>query len=660
MAKLRLSPFSHAVLFYCAIAYTAGIMSSFAGLHWGVGVLLMISATALLAMRTLGTDFLNLRIPQFSDLSWLLPMAAGLGIVIAHANKPREFPFECYDSSALVNATITDIQPMDGGQKAFVTFNALATPSETFSCNNTKGYLLIESSDYKVGDEVWFKNRLTHITNHPLCLTGDYATSMRRKGILYRQQCDPEKHDIVPASHHTSWRSLAQSVRTAITEAVCRAPFSEQCRNFTAALLSSDRSLMEPDEVRLFADSGISHITAISGMHVGIMAAILWLLLLPFAFCLNRYARMTIICVLLWLYALICGMSPPVTRACIMATSLYAAAIADRPRSSFNALWGAWLIILIANPYAIYEPGFQLSFATVGCIILFFSFYKPSTHTEHLLLAPILVSIVATVGSWPLIAYHFHRVPLLFLPANILVIPLLPVYFAAAAVCTGLFHIGLAPDWVFLPLNSAYSWLHSLMQTIHETRMVWEDVWLHPVVCALYFSVIITTAWVFASNGKRKAWAALCASAMVLITAAAILPDGRTPDTLAIANDFRDINARSITSGQMSGKYTLNKAEKWRESVICGKLIGCADCRSSLLPDSIATAGHNRCDILIIGRTYEADPALIIERFRPQTVITSSSVSPKRYERIRRYCRSHSIPLHSLKHNGTYRLLLNN
>lgn len=659
MAKRTLSPLKHAPLLYCALAFTAGLLWAFSGIHWAVGMSMLILASACLALKTFGTDRMNHALIKMPDMVWMLTAAMGIGIVVVQLHRPNEFPFDRYGSSAWVKGEITDLQDTGDRRMSTVLINAISVNGKTESIAEAKAFLPIEDGSLRIGDEVWFRNRLTPLADHPLSLNDGYAESMRRRGILYRQVYAIDSYDIKPAGHHASWRTWAASVRSEITDAVCRAPFSDECRNFTTALLSSDRSLMPDDEVRLFADSGLSHMIAISGMHVGIMAGMLWILFLPFAFVVNRYTRMVIVCGLLWVYALICGMSPPVTRACIMATSLYAAAIADRPHSSFNALWGAWLIILLADPYAIYEAGFQLSFATVGCIILFYSYFNQPSVRWQRWLAPVVLSLVATAGSWPLIAYHFHRVPLLFLPANILAIPLLPIYIATAAVCTILFHTGMAPMWAFTVLNTAYSWLHTLMRAVSDTHLVWENIWINHWVCILYYAVILAAAWVFTSKGKRWAWASLGVCSALILGAAAYLPDGRTADTLAIANNFRHINARTIIDNVRSDIYTLDRGAHWQESVINGRLIGCADCRSMMLPEGVQTQGYDRCDILIIGRTYEADPALIIERFRPDVVITSSSLSNKRYERFRQYCRAHSIPLHSLKHHGPYMLHLN-
>jgi len=195
-----------------------------------------------------------------------------------------------------------------------------------------------------------------------------------------------------------------------------------------------------PSEVKdVFIESGIMHILAISGLHIGI---IVFALFIFFNFLhIPKRIKIISIIVILIMYASITGFRPSVVRASIMFSLLIIGKLINRRRNLYTSLFLAALIILLINPLILYDAGFLLSF-----VVTFFIIYLSPIFQELFfritdwIRKPLSVSIAAWLGIFPLSAYFFYKVSLIAIITNIVIVPL-----AGIAVILGfiIFFIGL-------------------------------------------------------------------------------------------------------------------------------------------------------------------------------------------------------------------------
>ena len=196
-----------------------------------------------------------------------------------------------------------------------------------------------------------------------------------------------------------------------------------------AAMTVGSRDGLSPDLRRRFADAGIAHVLAVSGLHTGIVAlAVATLLgLLP----LGRRTRTVLIIATLACYAAVCGFRPPVLRAAIMGVLVAAAPLFERRNDPENALFSAVFLILAIDPPALFGPSLQLSVAAVwGLIVavppLASRLPRAVSRNRPALWAAMLciVSVVAYTVTTPVAAVHFSSLPLAGIPANLVAVPL--------------------------------------------------------------------------------------------------------------------------------------------------------------------------------------------------------------------------------------------
>ncbi len=208
------------------------------------------------------------------------------------------------------------------------------------------------------------------------------------------------------------------------------------------ALLIGSRSAIAPGTLEQFKATGTMHLLAISGMHMGLLGlmigmALTWLM--QRSTWLLLHVHVPTVALLLTLppllgYGLIAGMNLPVLRALVMAVLFLVAIILRRQSSLPHLLAAAALFLLALHPLALFTASFQLSFAAVLAIAVVFPRLhdlalpgqgRVSPRPVRVLLAGLLVSVAATVGTLPFMLYHFNRFSPIGPVMNLLVEPLL-------------------------------------------------------------------------------------------------------------------------------------------------------------------------------------------------------------------------------------------
>ena len=199
-------------------------------------------------------------------------------------------------------------------------------------------------------------------------------------------------------------------------------------QSVVAAMALGDKSALSKDLKEVYSRTGASHILALSGLHLGIIYALLSLLLAG-----RRWKAVSQLLIILsiWAFVFLVGMSTSVVRAAVM-LSLYALfSLGHRNKMSVNTLAFTVIVLLVVNPLSLFDVGFQMSFMAVFAILLFVplfnSFFSQQYLMEHQLLSwvwsMVAVSCAAQIGVAPLIAYYFGRFATYFLLTNFIVIP---------------------------------------------------------------------------------------------------------------------------------------------------------------------------------------------------------------------------------------------
>ncbi len=351
----------------------------------------------------------------------------------------------------------------------------------------------------------------------------DYTGYLARKGIWGRVNLKPDAIRVVAVTQKPAACRLLDSIRDHVRSCIQKGAGSRSFPLVYALVLGEKDNLTR--QIRdNFAKSGTAHLLAISGLHIGIVA---WITFMVFS---RIFGISVLLCrkgwaakasamaalVFVWVYALMAGFSPSTRRAAIMGTVFLSALILEYEYDLVNTACVAALAILASAPWSLFSPSFQLSFAAVFAIIAGFRLVskaipgktqragKTASHaTERIkgtacraALGIFFSTVFATAGCLPLLARYFGSVSLVGIPANIIMVPLV----GFAAVPLGLFSSLISffsPDAASLGfhvtgilLSAALRCTEFFSSLRFSTAEIFRPTWLEILLYYLFFGLV--------------------------------------------------------------------------------------------------------------------------------------------------------------------------
>lgn len=214
---------------------------------------------------------------------------------------------------------------------------------------------------------------------------------------------------------------------------------NEAVRGVAQAVIFGFKEDLDDEWLRAFSKTGTIHVLAVSGLHVGIIYVLMSFLLgVSTSKGPSLVFKSMLMILALFLYALLTGFSPSVSRASIMFGTVIIGKSLNRQSSIYNTLCLACFVLLMKNPLNIYNVGFQFSFLAVLGIVYFKddirSMFPEGSYFSDKVYVLMSVSIAAQITTFPLGIYYFHQYPNLFMFSNLIVIPCISMvlYFGVA------------------------------------------------------------------------------------------------------------------------------------------------------------------------------------------------------------------------------------
>lgn len=312
------------------------------------------------------------------------------------------------------------------------------------------------ASRLKSGDELLISSRISPPANNRNFDEFDYARFLMRKGIsgtgyvasgkwtILSSNKPPLSSGNLPVSlqqggmNRLYLNSIASSCRGKMLSFYQVLGFSGDELAVLSALTIGDKTELSDSVRESYSVAGASHILALSGLHIGLLYALLFFILKPVAQRGNigRCLRSVILLILLWAFAFFTGLSPSVVRSVSMFSILAIADMVGRQTLSLNTLAVAAWFMLFVNPAWLFDVGFQLSFLAVASILLIqkpiYQLFTVKSKVGRYVWGLMSVSIAAQIGTAPLVMFYFSRFSVHFLLANLVVIPLITIILYAA------------------------------------------------------------------------------------------------------------------------------------------------------------------------------------------------------------------------------------
>ena len=560
------------------------------------------------------------------------------------------------------------------------------------------------SSRLQMGEELWVRSRISPPVSARNFDEFDYARYLIRKGISGTgfvasghwqfSECRKEKEGIATVLYR-----LAASYRTQIENLYRRLGIEGDELAVLSALTLGDKTDLSESVRESYSVAGVSHVLALSGLHIGLLYALAFFLLRPLLLGgqSGRVLRSLLLILLLWLFAFFTGLSPSVVRSAAMFSIWALADLCGRQSFSLNTLaLTAWLMLLV-RPVWLFDVGFQLSFAAVLSILLFQPFLYRLCPVRHragtYLWGLVSVSVVAQLGTAPLVLFYFSRFSTHFLLTNLLVVPLVTLILYAAVVLLLLTPMSGLQAVAAVGLEKMLRMLNLLVRWVEQLPYASVDgIWLYPLeVAGCYLVLGAFFCYLCHRRYARLVTALVLLAAWGAVHSFAVWTD--RPRTSIVFYNVRGCPAVHCieSSGHsciqyadsLSNRQRLRQtaANYWhhchlyppaegsrdsvgqhffrRQQLICwhGQRV-CMVTDNRWKQQRTDDGAVCRVDYLYICKGYTGQLAALTRLFLPGCVILDSSLSDYRRNRLKEECQQNHLHFISLSDEGSVRFLL--
>ncbi len=506
----------------------------------------------------------------------------------------------------------------------------------------------------------------------------DYSSYLANKQIFAQIYCQKKEILISPIIEKDIWYYCAR-LHSRINSNLEKSNFSKSEMNVALALILGQQQEISQDIIQDYQYSGATHILSVSGLHVGFIMLFITFILKPIPNT-QKGSFIKLISILLSLagFAIISGLSPSVLRSVVMFSFLAIGNHLRRNGNIYHTLLVSILLILLFEPYFLFDAGFQLSYLALFFILwlqpIFKNIYKPKNRLIIYIWEALTVSFAAQIGTLPLCLYYFHQFPGLFFVTNIIILPVLSFIMIAGIIVMIIAIFTHPPLFVIMIFEKSIYLLNYMIHAVASIEsFVIRDISFNSYyLCSFYLLIISSIIWLKKPSYTKMVFAL---STIILVQLSFILTKiQRESDQELIVYNEKKNTLVSERNGSNIVLYTPNpvfeKKSKNRNvnSYLVGNSIKLTKIREIknllyfkkekiLIIDSTGICPANvNPDILILTQTPKINLDRLLQNHRPKLIIADGSNSNSIQKLWKNSCTKKNIPFHSTIEKGYYKL----
>jgi competence protein ComEC len=432
-----------------------------------------------------------------------------------------------YTAGKVVLVTIEE--PLSEKKQSYKTIASVQAVRWGHSISKASGKILLYFQQDSAAQHLHYGNQLLLYkalqpiknTGNPGCF--DYQRYCTFQGISYQVYLKRGDYIALKIENENLFRKYLLSTREKIVALLKKYIPGPKEAGLAEAMLIGYKDDLDKSLVQSYSNTGAVHIIAISGLHLGLIYWLLMLLCKPLSKrAAGKLIQPVIIIAGLWLFSCIAGGSPSVLRSAVMFTCLVIGAHVNRKTSVYNSLAASAFLLLCYDPFWLWDAGFQLSYAAVLSLAVF---YKP---IYNLLFIPnkildaiwksVSVTLAAQILTVPVAVYHFHQFPNLFLVANLLAVPLSGIVIIGEILLCLVSLFPVLATFIGYLLQHIIYWLNTFIEQVSSLPFaIMSDLLISlPQLICLYLFVAAVAGWLLRN---RKAGVPISLMAMLLFTA---------------------------------------------------------------------------------------------------------------------------------------------
>ncbi len=438
-----------------------------------------------------------------------------------------------------ITASVKEVSNIDGNTKLFLGNVKINGKSYGFNMQANV------ESEFSVGDVLTFDGYL-YATK--LVKNGKIDTSILKTNLQY--YCTINFENLTKTSGRASFTDIMKNK----TKNVLLENMTEQNAGFAYTVLMGDKSLLSSNFYDTFKNAGLSHILAVSGMHIAFLVAIL-LFFLKLCKVKKKYQFFVVALVLL-IYNILCNFSPSVFRASVMSLCLMLGLILGERNDSLSNISLAGIIVLMVQSLFLFDVGFLLSFGAVFGIFLFSKTFDRALQKIKLpkfLSASISVVLSATLGTLPWICKFFNQFSPITILSNLIVVPIFSVMYTILLISTLLNLIFSFP--VLFTISQFFINIVSNWSAVFAKFGAISTIEFDTLSATIYYLVLFLVSPYFMINSKSKL---LCGLSLIICLTA----------SLSYCNSNKIIKENMVFATQ-NAKNSLFFTTKSGKTIIC-------------------------------------------------------------------------------------------
>lgn len=373
--------------------------------------------------------------------------------------------------------------------------------------------------EYKYGNKISFVGTFEQASRKRNEGGFDYKQYLKTNNIYGIVETKLEQIKLVKENNSNIISKLANTVANKIQKKAEELLEKKEASVLTGILIGNKENL-EENIKELFRKSNLSHMLAVSGAHVSYI--IMGIGFVVSNLKVSKRSGKIITIIILLFFMLITGKTPSVTRACFMTIYMILASLFHKRVSVFSSISISMILLMILNPYCIFDVGMQLSYGgTIGIVVLYKilnQYFKRKDKIEervgikeylHKVKIKIremtLITISANIILIPIILYHFNTLSLIFLLSNLLASPIMGIL-----VLLGFLTI--IVSFIFNPFGKILStFLEFFLKLFLQIATITGNLPLSQILIAtpklqciiLYYFIIFLFVYYLKINGKR-------------------------------------------------------------------------------------------------------------------------------------------------------------
>ncbi|TXE18900.1 ComEC/Rec2 family competence protein [Psychroserpens burtonensis] len=525
-------------------------------------------------------------------------------------------------------------------------------------------------------DDVLLMNAIFRVVNKPTNPNQfDYGKYLGKQ-YVYHQLFTENTSVLTLKSERSSIFGYADAIRTHINEKLENYNFKPEELAIINALILGQRQDMSKDIYDSYTGAGAIHILAVSGLHVGLILLLLTIGLRPIERIKNgKTIKVVLILILLWLFAIVAGLSASVTRAVTMFSIVAIAMHMKRPTNIFNTLAISMFVLLLVKPMFLFDVGFQLSYVAVLAIVslqpLLYKLWKPKWKLIDYFWQILTVTVAAQFGVVPLSLYYFHQFPSLFFISNLAIIPFLGMILGLGILIIILAVLNALPQFFADLYGSIISGMNTVVTWVSQQEaFLFKNISINELqVFACYLLIITLAFWYKKPNFKRLAFALisiLCLQSAWLFTdyqnsnnefiifhkSRKTLIAKKIKSTLHTAHNLDSISwskDRVITNFNVGNFITTNTLDTLKSVYIFQD-------KTILIIDSLGVYAVKsfKPDYVLLRNSPRINIDRMIDSIQPKYIIADGSNYTSYVNRWEQTCIKRKLPFHHTSKKGAF------